>query len=259
MSVKDINGSVYIVTGGTQGLGKEIALNLAEKGACGVVICGRNREKGEKVVIELEARGAEAVYVPADLSREEDCRRVVAVCDKRFGRVNGLVNAAGTTDRGTIEDTSVDLWDRMLAVNARAPFLLIQESVKIMKRMGEGGSIVNIISDQYHGGYPFLTAYAASKGALASLTKNTANALNYDRIRVNGICIGWMYTPHEHLVQMQMGKSVNWLEEEEPKQPFRRILRPGDVSAMALFLLGSQGEMITGSLIDLNQHVIGGM
>ncbi len=94
-----------------------------------------------------------------------------------------------------------------------------------MKERGVYGSIVNIVSDQAHGGYSFLTAYASAKGALATLTKNAAHSLKYDRIRVNGLLIGWMYTPHEHITQVKMGKGENWLEETEKEQPFKRLLR----------------------------------
>ncbi|MCP4710055.1 MAG: SDR family oxidoreductase [Planctomycetes bacterium] len=249
---------VFIVTGGTQGMGKGIALHLADCGAEGIVICGRNKENGEASAREIMDIGCTCKFVQADLTIEEDCCKVVRVCDEMFGSVQGLVNAAGLTDRGTIEDTTVELWDLLFAINARAPFILTREVVRIMKRDKNGGSIVNIISDTSHGGAPYIMAYSSSKGALATLTKNNAHALRFDRIRVNGINICWTYTPHEDLVQKQMGKGDNWLEEAEAQQPFGRILRPVDVSYLTAYLLSDQSEMMTGSLIDLNQNVIGG-
>jgi NAD(P)-dependent dehydrogenase (short-subunit alcohol dehydrogenase family) len=252
-----MEGKVIIVTGGTQGLGEGIARHLADLGAAGLVICGRNQERGQIVAADLEQAGCESVYVPTDLAVEADCRRVVQVCDERFGRVNGLVNAAGMTTRGTLDDTSVALWDEMFAVNARAPFILMQESVRIMKREGQGGSIVNIGSMSAYGGQPFITAYCASKGALATLTKNAAHSLRYDRIRVNDINIGWMLTPNEEAVQKAMGQPENWLELAEAEKPFKRILRPRDVAGMTAYLLSDEAEMMTGSLIDFDQNVIG--
>jgi NAD(P)-dependent dehydrogenase (short-subunit alcohol dehydrogenase family) len=259
MSAKFLEDRTFIVTGGTQGLGKGIALHLAASGAKGLVICGRNAQNGKDTVAEIEKLGCSCVYVPADLARESECRNVVRAARERFDAVHGLVNAAGLTNRGTLDDTTVELWDLLFNVNVRAPFILIQETVRWMKAGKTPGSIVNIISDCAHGGYPFLTAYSASKGALATLTKNVAHALRFDRIRVNGICLGWMYTPHEHLVQLGMGQPENWLEQVEPKKPFGRILRPQDVAYLTAYLLSDQSVMMTGALIDFDQKVIGGL
>ncbi|HSY85578.1 MAG TPA: oxidoreductase, partial [Verrucomicrobiae bacterium] len=167
-------GKVAVVTGGTQGLGEAIAHMLAERGAEGLVICGRNEANGERVKAALEARGAKALYLAADLARVEACRAIIAAAEKSFGRVDVLVNAAGNTDRGTIWDTSPELFDLVMAVNLRAPFFLMQEAATSMRRQGIRGSMVNIISMSGHGGQPFITAYCASKGALITLTKNVA-------------------------------------------------------------------------------------
>ena len=107
------------------------------------------------------------------------------------------------TDRGTILDTSPELFDRMFAVNVRAPFFLMQDAAKIMRREKIPGAIVNILSMSGHGGQPFISAYSGSKGALATLTKNIAFSLMPDHIRVNGLNIGWMDTPGEHAIQMR--------------------------------------------------------
>ncbi len=257
MAGERLDGKVVIVTGGTQGLGEGIARHAAGLGAAGVVICGRNRERGDAVRADLEAAGCAAEFVAAELADEADCRRVVGACDARFGRVDGLVNAAGATDRGTIEDTTAALWDKLFAVNARAPFLLIQDAVRIMRREGGGGSIVNITSMSMHCGQPFLTAYSASKAALATLTKNVAHALSAERIRCNALNVGWMDTPNEHAVQMAMGRPGNWLEIAEAGQPFGRLIKPLDVARMTGFLLSDDSQMMTGALIDFDQRVIG--
>ena len=252
-----LSEKVFIVTGGTQGLGKAIALYLADCGAKGIVICGRNQANGEASAREISDHGTRCEFVSADLTLEKDCRKVVRECDRQFRKVDGLVNAAGLTDRGSIEDTTTQLWDLLFAINARAPFILTREVVGILKREKQGGSIVNIISDTSHGGPPYIMAYSASKGALATLTKNVAHALRYDKIRVNGINISWTYTPHEDQVQKKMGKGDNWLEEVEAREPFGRILRPYDVAYLAAYLLSDQSEMMTGALIDLSPNVIG--
>ncbi len=172
-----LDGKIAIVTGGTQGLGATIANLFAERGAKGVVICGRNVAKGEAKAEQIrKATGAQVLYVEADLEKVEDARKVVSACDATFGRVDALVNAAAITDRGTILDTSPELFDRMFAVNVRAPFFLMQEAVKLMRREGTQGTIVNIGSMSAMAGQPFIAAYCSSKGALETLTKNTAYA-----------------------------------------------------------------------------------
>lgn len=260
MSAQDkvsLTDRIFIVTGGTQGLGKEIALQLAAKDAGGIIICGRNIENGKSAAGEISQKGSRCEYVPADLTVEADCRNVVRECDRFFGKAHGLVNAAGSTARGTLENTTVDDWDRMFHLNVRAPFILTQEVVSIMKRENNGGSIVNIISDCAYGGYPHLMAYSASKGALGTLTKNNAQALRSDRIRVNGILMGWTLTPNEVKVQKSDGKDDNWLEEAEAQMPFGRLLRPYDIAFLTTFLLSDQAKMMTGALIDCNQNVVG--
>lgn len=248
----------YVVTGGTQGIGEAAAMALAHEGAKGIVISGRNAENGRRVAAALEKAGAgTALFVAADLEKPEDCQHVVAECDKRFGRVDGLVNAAGVTDRGTIADTTVELWDRIFAINARAPFLLMQAAIAVMRREGRGGAIVNVITMSSHGGQPFITAYSASKGALATLTKNVAHAVRFDRIRVNGINMGWADTPGEHRIKKLEGQPADWLQQGEAAQPFGRLIKPEDVANLTRFLLGPESGVMTGAVIDHDQNVMG--
>lgn len=247
----------FVVTGGTQGIGQGIAEHLAEEGASGITICGRNEKNGEVVASAISASGCPCEYVRADLVNEADCRTVIRRAIGRFGTVHGLVNAAGLTNRGALEDASVELWDLLMNVNARAPFILMQEAVRHMKANKIHGSIVNIISDNHHGGSRRLTVYAASKGALATLTKNAAHVLLDDRIRVNGIAIGWTSTPHEHQIQLEDGEPEEWLEKAEAAKPFGRLLRPRDVAYLTAYLLSDRSEMMTGSLIDFDQKVVG--
>lgn len=255
-------GRVFIVTGGTQGIGAAIARRLAEAGAAGVLLVGRDRARGEAVCAEIEALGCQATLAVAELEDVTASQKVVADCDKRFGRLDGLVNGAGLTDRGGIDDTTPELWDRLFAVNVRAPFFLSQAAVRLMRRntvagTAQAGAIVNVITMSSHGGQPKLTAYAASKGALATLTRNLAHALRAERIRVNGLNIGWTETPNEHAVQRAEGQPADWLARAEATQPFGRLIKPEDVAEAALFLLGPASGIMTGSVIDYDQMVIG--
>ena len=253
-----LDGKIVVVTGSTQGLGAAIARRTAAVGAAGIVVCGRNRERGEAVRDELERAGTETLFVEADLVEVEPCREVVRAADARFGRIDGLVNAAGLSSRGTLDGTTPELWDRLFAINARAPFLLTQEAARVMRREGRGGSVVNIITMESHGGEPVLTAYAASKGALATLTRNAGYALQPDRIRVNGLNIGWTDTEGEHVVQTGEGQPEDWKAAADAARPFGRLLDPAaDIAPMVTHLLSDAGAMITGSVIDLDQTVHG--
>jgi NAD(P)-dependent dehydrogenase (short-subunit alcohol dehydrogenase family) len=250
-------GKVLVVTGSTQGLGAAIARRAAALGAAAIVVCGRDRDRGEAVRDDLARIGSEALFVPVDLADAEQCRAVVRACDERFGCLDGLVSAAGLSSRGTLDDTSVELWDRLFAVNVRAPFVLIQEAARIMRREGRGGSVVNIITMASHGGEPALTGYSASKAALAALTRNAGYQLQPDRIRVNGLNIGWTATEGEHAVQTATGAPEDWRAAADASRPFGRLLVPEDIAPMVTYLLSDAAAMVTGSVIDFDQTVHG--
>jgi NAD(P)-dependent dehydrogenase (short-subunit alcohol dehydrogenase family) len=249
-----LDGKVVVVTGSTQGLGAAIARRVADLGAGGILVTGRDAERGEAVRAEL---GSEAVFVRGDLGEPEDCEAIIRACDERFGRLDGLVNAAGLSTRGTIDDTTVALWDLLFAVNVRAPFLLIQHGARLMRRTGDGGSVVNIISMASHGGEPVLTAYASTKGALVTLTRNAGYSLQPDGIRVNGLNIGWTATEGENGVQIDTGAPSDWLADADAKAPLGRLLRPDDIAPMVTYLLSDAARMVTGSVIDFDQTVHG--
>ena len=250
-------GKSVLITGGTQGIGEGVARAAAEAGAVGIAISGRDAQRGAAVAADLARGGIKTKFIAGDLAKEADCRRIVAEAETALGRIDGLVNAAGLTDRGTLETTSIELWDRMFAINVRAPFILTQEVARRLKVAKRPGAIVNIITRSSHGGQPVLMAYSASKGALATLTKNNAHALRADRIRVNGLNIGWADTPGEHAIQKREGKPVDWLKAAEAGQPFGRLIKPRDVAVAVVYLLSDASEMMTGALIDFGQEVLG--
>ncbi|MXQ13780.1 SDR family oxidoreductase [Microvirga makkahensis] len=258
ISSTQFRNAIAVVTGGTQGVGETIARTLAARGVAGLVICGRNAERGEAVAREIAAQGCRTEFVKADLASVDEARAVTARADSVFGRMDVLVNAAGMTDRGTIFDTSPELFDRMFAVNVRAPFFLMQEAAKIMRREKIEGAMVNILSMSAHGGQPFISAYCGSKGALATLTKNAAFSLMPWRIRVNGLNIGWMNTPGEdRVMRTYHGAQDGWLDKAAQEQPFGRLLDPAEVARAVAFLASAESGMMTGSIIDFDQSVLG--
>ena len=254
----NLNGKVAVVTGGSQGLGETVARLFAERGAAGLVICGRNGANGERVAEEISATGCPTHFVRADLAKVADCKLVIAEADRHFRRIDVLVNAAALTDRGNIFDTTEERYNEIFDVNVRAPFFLIQGAVTIMRREKIQGSIVNIQSMSAHGGQPFITAYCASKGALATLTRNVAHSLLKFRIRVNGLNIGWMSTPGEdRIMKKYHGAKDGWLDEAVKSRPFGRLIDPKEVARACAYLASGESGLMTGSNIDFDQMVVG--
>jgi NAD(P)-dependent dehydrogenase (short-subunit alcohol dehydrogenase family) len=251
-------GKVAAITGGTQGLGEAIARLFAARGAAGLAICGRNVENGERVARAISGTGCPTEFVRADLERMTDCRNFIDSAESSFGRLDILVNCAAATDRGTIENTTEELWDRIFALNVKSQFFLIQRAVEAMRRQRTQGAIANIGTITAYGGPPKLIAYSASKGALMTMTRALANALKRDRIRINTLNIGWTNTPREHVVQTTMdGQPEHWLEAASRSRPFGRLLEPDEVARAVAFLCSDESGLMTGAVVDFDQTVIG--
>ncbi|GAA1971657.1 SDR family oxidoreductase [Terrabacter lapilli] len=258
--MKDLlSGKVALVSGGTQGLGAGIARAAAREGAS-VVLTGRNTARGEAVAAELRATGTDAVFVRADLCDVSQARAAVAATLERHGRIDSLVNAAGMTARGTMLDTTPELFDQHIAVNLRAPFFLMQAAIADMVRRGEPGTIVNVISIDSHGGQAFLAPYVAAKAGLAGLTKNAAHAHRWDRIRINGLNMGWSATDGEDVTQQQTNDAgADWQEKAAAELPMGKLGQVDEIADFVVFLLSDRSGVVTGSVIDWDQNVIGGL
>ena len=247
-----------IVTGSTSGIGEATARLFVERGAKGMLITGRHEGRGQKVASDLEKLGCNAIFVKADLDSVDDCRRIISTAEDAFGEIHALINAAAFTARGSIFDSTVELWDKMMAVNMRAPFLLMQACIDNMRRHKIEGAIVNVLSVAAHGGQPFIGTYSASKGGLAVLTKNTAYAVMRYRIRVNGLMLGWADTPWEHDIQTTYHtEDPEWLHKAEADLPFGRLIKPNEAARAIAWMASSESGMMTGSLIDFDQSVLG--
>ena len=251
-------GGVALVTGGSQGLGLAVAERLAAEGAAGLLLVGRDRVKGEAAAASLSTSECRAEFLSADLALAGACEAVVAAVDETFGTCHSFVNCAAITDRGSVWDTSPELWDAILAVNVKAPGLLSQGVARIMARDGVEGAIVLIGSVAGRGGPPKLLPYSTSKGALVAMTRNLAFSLMRHRIRVNLVCPGWMDTPNEDLVQRTFdGATDGWLERAEAQMPFGRLIKPQEIARTIVHLATPDSGMMTGAVVEWDQTVMG--
>jgi NAD(P)-dependent dehydrogenase (short-subunit alcohol dehydrogenase family) len=194
------------------------------------------------VVTEITDAGGRALFVPANLLDTDDCQAIIRTAAREFGRIDVLVNNAADLSRGTVESVPLAVWDRILAVNLRAPFILMQAVIPHMRARG-GGSILNIGS--------------VSKGGLMTLTKNAAAFLNQYRIRVNQLNVGWTLTEGEHRIKLLEGKGEGWLEDAVKTRPFGRLLDPQDIAHAAAYFASDESACITGSVVDLEQYPVG--
>ena len=255
---KQFENKIVIITGSTQGSGAETAKLIASRGAKGITICGRNEEKGNHVKKEIEEIGSKCIYIKADLENLEDCRKIVFETDATFGTVNSLINSAAFTERGTILSTTPENYEKMFNINTRAPFFLMQDVIKIMIREKVKGTIAHVLSVAAYSGMPFLTAYSSSKAALGIMIKNVANSVAGHQIRVNGLNLGWTDTPAEDMIQKKIHNADHdWLKQTEEKVPFKRLNKPIDVARVLAFMCSKESGLMTGSLIDFDQTVVG--
>jgi NAD(P)-dependent dehydrogenase (short-subunit alcohol dehydrogenase family) len=250
-----LDQKVALVTGSTSGIGRGIVEHFGALGAR-VAVHGRNADEARSIVDRLRAEGRQAGAVAGDLAQVESCREIIRQTVEQFGGIDILVNNAASTARGYLEDAPVDLWDSIMHINLRAPFLLLQGAVQSMKVRG-GGSIVNIGSVNAYIGEPKLGPYSVSKGGLMTLTRNAASTLNRYRIRVNQLNVGWTLTEGERRVKKLEGHGDEWLEEAIATRPFGRLLSPQDIALAAAYFASDDSALVTGTVMDLEQYPVG--
>ena len=203
---KRLDGMLGLVTGASSGIGRAIALGLASEGAF-VILNGRDKSKlaeVEREIIQISGQ-TQAAVIAADLEQEREVLRLAAAVQKQYGRLDILINSAGLTLSSTVEATATGEWDRLMAVNARAPFLLCRELVELLKQ-SEAGRIVNISSVVGVKGYALQCAYTASKHALRGFSIALAEELNSSGVRVHVICPGGVDTPMVSRVRPDIAK-----------------------------------------------------
>lgn len=255
LNTRRLENRVATITGCATGMGEGIARLFASEGAS-VVVSDKDETAGAVTAASIARGEGRAIFQRADVRMETDCRALIGRTVEAFGRIDVLVNCAAINTRGNIENTTAELWDEIFATNVRGPFLCMREAVTYMRQQ-RNGSIINIGSVNAYIGEPKLMAYSASKGALMTLTRNTASYLNQYRIRVNQINPGWTLTPGEQRVKAQEGRGESWIEEALRTRPFGRLLFPRDIALAALYFASDESQCVTGSVLDLEQYPVG--
>lgn len=246
----DLAGKVALVTGGAAGIGRATALLLARAGAA-VAVLDLDAPGLEAVVREIEAAGGRGLAIPGDVSQEADCRCAVERTIAELGGLHILFNNAGIIRRATVLDTTVEEWDRVMAVNVRSVFLLSKYALPHMVAAG-GGAIINNASGWGLVGGGRAAAYCASKGAVVQLTRAMAIDHGPQNVRVNAICPGDTDTAMLRSEARQLGLDEARFLAESAARPLRRIARPEEIAQAVLFLASDASSFITGAVLAVD-------
>lgn len=248
MRLKD---KVIIVTGSTTGIGEAIARRCVAEGGK-VLVHGRDQTRGEQLVASLS--GAASLHID-DLADPDAPQRLVDAALSAYGKIDGIVNNAALLTRSNLETTDAAFFDKVMAVNVRAPLLIIRAALKHLK--ASSGVVVNIGSINSYTGEPRLLAYAMSKAALATMSRNLANVLAIDHVRVNHFNVGWVITPNEYKLKMSEGLPEGWSDNPELEHvPTGTMTQPDQIAAHAVFWLSDESRPISGSVVDLEQYPV---
>ena len=243
-----LSDKVILVTGSTTGIGEAIARRCVAEGAR-VVIHGLERALGEKVAAELDAP-----FIEADLADPETPARLIAAAVAACGRLDGLVNNAAWILRGQLASVTAELFDRIMAINCRAPLLLIKEALPHLAAVR--GSVVNIGSVNAHCGEENLLPYSITKGALMTLSRNLGDTLMRQHgVRVNQVNPGWVLTPNEIIQKQAEGMAPDWPAHLPPLfAPSGRIFRPEEMAEIVIYFLSDAAGPVSGQVLEVEQY-----
>jgi len=242
-----LEGKVAVVTGASSGIGRGIALRLADMGAA-VVILDIDPEGGQATLRTITERGGRALFEKCDLRQATDCRAATEKAITAFGRIDILCNNAGIIIRKNVVDLKEEEWDVVLDVTLKGIFLLSRESIPHMVKNG-GGAIINTGSGWALKGGPQAASYCAAKAGVLNLTKAMAVDHGKDGIRVNCVCPGDVDTPMLHSECAQLGEDKATFLRDAARRPLARVGRPEDVANAVLFLASPMAEWITGACL----------
>lgn len=250
MQLKD---KVALVTGSTTGVGEAIARRFLQEGAR-VMLHGRAAEAG--AAAPLTAADGAADFHAASLENAAECEGLVAATLARFGRLDILVNNAAAITRSNLETTDATTFDFTLAVNVRAPLLLVRAALPHFRENG-GGAVLNIGSINGFCGEANQLAYSISKGGLMTLSRNLADAHARENIRVNHLNLGWVLTANEYALKQKEGLPADWPEHIPAAfAPSGRILKPEEIAHYALAFVSPEGGPVSGAVMELEQYPI---
>jgi NAD(P)-dependent dehydrogenase (short-subunit alcohol dehydrogenase family) len=237
-------------------MGFAAAKRCLEMGFGGVMLLDRNGGRLKEAEAKLQGLGR-VLAIEGDLLDVTLPQRAVGETVARFGRLDVLVNAAGSTERCGLDDTTPDAFERLFGVNVRAPLFMMQEAVKAM-RVNRSGTIVNVSSMLSHGGPPNLVTYSSSKAALNIMTRSAANGVKRDGIRIFAINLGWVHSEGEQALQTGFhGLPEDWAEQIGRRMPAGRLIVPDDVAGLVAYLVSPSGRMMNGAIIDYEQAPTG--
>jgi NAD(P)-dependent dehydrogenase (short-subunit alcohol dehydrogenase family) len=244
MKMKDMT---CLVTGSTCGIGETIARLFLKEGAS-VLVTGLPGS----FVWDTDSYADKAHLVYGDLSNSETPRQLVGAALERFGKLDVLVNNAASTQRYDAAATTAEVFDRMMAINVRAPLLLCKEAFPALKQ--SGGCVLNIGSINGYCGQADLLPYSISKGALHTMSRNLADAWAPHHIRVNHFVLGWILTRNEYELQVRQGLGENWHLNPPPDSvPFGAMTTPEAIAAAALYWCSRDSWPLSGNTIELEQ------
>ena len=246
-----LKDKVIVVTGSTTGIGEAIVRACAAEGAQ-VLVHGRNKERGEQVITSL---GSNAVLHIDDLSDPNAPQRLIDAAINAYGKLNGIVNNAAYIIRSNLYTTSVELFDKIMAINVRAPLLMIKAGIEYLKQTQ--GAVVNIGSINAYTGEPNQLDYSMAKAALMTQSRNLANLLASDHVRITHFNVGWVITPNEYKLKISEGLPEGWSDNPDLEYvPTGKMTRPEEIAPHVVFWLSNDSRPITGSVIDLEQYPV---
>jgi NAD(P)-dependent dehydrogenase (short-subunit alcohol dehydrogenase family) len=245
-----LQNQVILITGSTTGIGTAMARRFVAEGAR-VILHGRDTARGEKLREELGAENT--AFIAGDLADEHHPAELAAAALECFGKIDALVNNAALTTRAHIEVTDTAFFDRMIAVNLRAPFMLIRALLPELEKTR--GCVLNIGSILAHCGQSNLPAYSISKGGLMTLTRNIADTLGPRRVRVNQMNVGWTLTENEYHTKLADGLPENWPQTLPAYAvPSGQLLMPEDIAEAALYWVSPASRPLSGTVFDAEQY-----
>jgi len=247
------DGQAILVTGSATGIGLAISERLLAEGAM-VMVHGRTQEDAEEAAHKL---GGKVAAIGGDLADASTCPRIVEATVKAFGRIDGLANNAGIYPRHGIEQADAEVFDLLFHVNTRAPLLCAKAAIAAFRAQSSPGSIVTIGSINGWMGLSELVVYSMSKGALMTMTRNLANTLASERIRLTCLNVGWTATENENKTQLAQGRPLDWMSRlPKTTAPTGKLLLPTEIAAHVAFWLSAESAPVTGQIYEAEQFPI---